>query len=132
MKETVIDYTSVSQRNFVSELEHRLKDSIDNDSFLHYLAHEISLDDLYEQEQYEKLYYTVALVNYLDCIDEETKLEYVKKYTDGMLDKLTFPYGVEIYCKVVESDAIKKELIKRAIPEFLKYNLVITDVGGSI
>lgn len=132
MQSVVIDYSTISQRNYVSELEHRLKDSIDNDAFFHFLVQEISLDDLYNQEQYEKLYYTVALVDYLDCIDEERKFDYIGKYMHGKLEYLTFSSGVETYCKVVQSEDIKEQLLKSALPEFLKYNLVVTDVEGVV
>lgn len=129
---TVADYASITQRNYVSELEHRLKESADNDSFIRYLIQEISLDQLYEQKQYEKLYYTIALVKYLKCMDEEKKNQYIKKYSEGKLKNITYSNGVEIYCNIMQSDDLKKEQLKNAIPEFLKYNLVVTSVGDVV
>lgn len=128
----MIDYASISQRNYVSELEHRLRAAPDNDSFIEHLIQDISLDQLYEQRQYEKLYYTVALVKYLKYVDEEKKNQYIGKYSEGRLKNITYSNGVEIYCNVVQNDDLKKEQLKNAIPEFLEYNLVVTSVGDVI
>lgn len=128
----MIDYASISQRNYVSELEHRLIAAPDNDSFIEHLIQDISLDQLYEQRQYEKLYYTVALVKYLKYVDEEKKNQYIGKYSEGRLKNITYSNGVEIYCNVVQNDDLKKEQLKNAIPEFLEYNLVVTSVGDVI
>lgn len=126
------DYRLITQRNFVSELEHRLRAAVSNDDFLDYLCEEISLSDLAEQKQFEKLYYVIALVRYLNFENIEKQINYIQTYDHGKLEQLTYANGVEIYCKVVQNDELKQEQLRNAIPEFLKYNLVVTSVGDVV
>lgn len=130
-EQAIMDYNSISQRNYISSLEHKLRELGNGESFIDFLIENVSLDELVHQKQFEKLYYTIALVEYLNG-DIAKKHNYISKYTTGKMDRLTFAKGVEMYCETVKNTELKERELKNAIPEFLKYNLVVTKVGNAV
>lgn len=130
MEMNMQNYSEISQRNFVSTIEHWLKNSQDKREFVLLLEKEINLDELFSQNQLEKLYFIIALLEYLSDKYHINISEKAKKYSNGKLDTITYPEGIELYCQVVGDNSIKEMQLKSAIPQFLKYNLVITNIEG--
>lgn len=83
---------------------------------------------LYEKKWYPEALYLLAMLDYLS---RENNVPICKNYNDirtAKLQRLVYPSSVVIMCKTLKSDAPKEECYRRAIPEFLRFNIVESEV----
>ena len=83
---------------------------------------------LYEKKWYPEALYLLAMLDYLS---RENSIPICKNYNDIRASKLEwriYPSSVMILCKALHSDAPKEECIRLAIPEFLRFNIVESEV----
>ncbi len=48
------------------------------------------------------------------------------------MQKMIYPVGILITASVLSDDSVKEDAVKHAIPEFLKYNIVESEVRNVI
>ena len=83
---------------------------------------------LYDRKWYAECFYLLAMVDYLS---HANKIPICSKYNDirkKKMPELLYPTGVVLMDEAMKTDANKKECLKKAIPEFMKYNIVEVDV----
>jgi hypothetical protein len=83
---------------------------------------------LFNRKWYPEALYLLAMLDYLS---RENNVPICKNYNDirkSKLQKLIYPSSVVILCKTMKSDEPKKEIIRMAIPEFLRFNIVESEV----
>jgi len=86
------------------------------------------IQDYYKNDQLLECFYLLGMVDYLCRINNlpcDGEYNYIREY---QLAEPVFPMGVYYLCRVYKNDKPKEEFIKKAIPEFLKYNIVESDV----
>ena len=112
---------------FKSNICHRVKDMGDI-PFVIDLLQSNQIRKLYEKKWYPEALYLLAMLDYLS---RENHIPICKNYNDiraAKLQQLVYPSSVVIMCKALKSDAPKEECIRMAIPEFLRFNIVESEV----
>ena len=112
---------------FKSNICHRVKDMGDI-PFVIDLLQSNQIRKLYEKKWYPEALYLLAMLDYLS---RENHIPICKNYNDiraAKLQQLVYPSSVIIMCKALKSDAPKEECIRMAIPEFLRFNIVESEV----
>ena len=112
---------------FKSNICHRVKDMGDI-PFVIDLLHSNQIRKLYEKKWYPEALYLLAMLDYLS---RENHIPICKNYNDiraAKLQQLVYPSSVVIMCRALHSDAPKEDCIRMAIPEFLRFNIVESEV----
>ena len=112
---------------FKSNICHRVKDMGDI-PFVIDLLQSNQIRKLYEKKWYPEALYLLAMLDYLS---RENSIPICKNYNDIRASTLKwriYPSSVMILCKALHSDAPKEECIRLAIPEFLRFNIVESEV----
>ena len=112
---------------FKSNTCHMVKDMGDI-PFIIQLLETNQIRKLYEKKWYPEALYLLAMLDYLS---RENNVPLCKNYNDlrsSKLQKLVFPSSVVILCKTMKSDKPKEDIIRMAIPEFLRFNIVESEV----
>ncbi len=112
---------------FKSNVCHQVKD-LGDIPFIIQLLQSNQIRELYEKKWYPEALYLLAMLDYLS---RENNVPICKNYNDirsSKLQKLVFPSSVVILCKTMKSDKPKEEIIRMAIPEFLRFNIVESEV----
>lgn len=112
---------------FKSNTCHRVKD-LGDIPFVIELLQTNQIRKLYEKKWYPEALYLLAMLDYLS---RENNIPICKNYNDIRSTKLkqrVYPSSVIILCKTMNSDAPKEECIRLAIPEFLRFNIVESEV----
>ena len=112
---------------FKSNVCHQVKD-LGDIPFIIQLLQSNQIRKLYEKKWYPEALYLLAMLDYLS---RENNVPICKNYNDirsSKLQTLLFPSSVVILCKTMKSDEPKKEIIRMAIPEFLRFNIVESEV----
>lgn len=112
---------------FKSNTCHKVKDMGDI-PFIIQLLKTNQIRELYEKKWYPEALYLLAMLDYLS---RENNVPICKNYNDirnSKLQRLIYPSSVIILCKMMKSDAPKEECIRLAIPEFLRFNIVESEV----
>ncbi len=73
---------------------------------------------------YPEAFYLLGMLDYLKRINKLNKKDSYDNFRTLSLNEKIFPSGVITESLLLESELPKKEAIQKAIPEFLKYNIV--------
>ena len=112
---------------FKSNTCHMVKDMGD----IHFIIQLLETDQirkLYEKKWYPEALYLLAMLDYLS---RENQVPICTNYNDirtAKLQRPVYPSSVVILCRTLKSDAPKEECYRMAIPEFLRFNIVESDV----
>ncbi len=112
---------------FKSNTCHRLKD-LGDIPFVIELLQTDQIRKLYDKKWYPEALYLLAMLDYLS---RENHIPICKNYNDirsAKLKRRLYPSSVMILCKAMDSDAPKEACIRSAIPEFLRFNIVESEV----
>ena len=112
---------------FKSNVCHQVKD-LGDIPFIIQLLQSNQIRKLYEKKWYPEALYLLAMLDYLS---RENNVPICKNYNDlrsSKLQKLVFPSSVVILCKTMKAGKPKEDIIRVAIPEFLRFNIVESEV----
>lgn len=112
---------------FKSNTCHMVKDMGDI-PFIIQLLETNQIRKLYEKKWYPEALYLLAMLDYLS---RENNVPVCKNYNDirvAKLQRLVYPSSVVLLCKTLKSNAPKEECYRMAIPEFLRFNIVESEV----
>lgn len=112
---------------FKSNICHRVKDMGDI-PFIIDLLRTNKIRELYEKKWFPEALYLLAMLDYLS---RENDIPICTNYDDirrAKLQRKIYPSSVAILCKAQKSDAPKEECLRLAIPEFLRFNIVESEV----
>lgn len=129
-KENRTDYRS-SFETFKSNTCHHVKDMGDIDFIIDTLEHN-TIRKLYDRAWYPESLYLLGMVDYLS---KENDLPLCTDYNDIRRQKLSevlFPSGILIQAAVMKDDSVKEEARKKAIPEFMRFNIVESEVRNLV
>ena len=120
-----------SFENFKSNICHRVKELGDIDFLIETLeSHDIRT--YYERKWYPESLYLLAM---LDYISRENDVPLVSEYDDirrCRLEKPVYPARLRAVSAAARSDAALKEAEKTAIPEFMRFNIIESEVRNVI
>ena len=113
--------------NFKSNVCHYVKDKGDIDFIIETLSKD-EIRSLYEREWYAESFYLLAMV---DLLSKENDVPLCTNYDDIRSQRLKeplYPTGVLLADEATQKDAHKKEALENAIPEFLNYNIIESEI----
>jgi len=112
---------------FKSNTCHRVKDLGDIDFIIETLEKD-EIRKLYDRRWYREALYLLAMVDYLSRVN---RLSICTNYNDIRCKKLerpVFPAGVIVASAAAGDESIKIAAMKNAIPEFIRFNIVESEV----
>ena len=112
---------------FKSNTCHMLKD-LGDIPFLMQLLKSNQIRTYYEKKWYPEALYLLAMLDYLSRLHN---VPICKNYNDirrAKLEQPLYPSSVLLLCKAQQSDVPKQECIRTAIPEFMRFNIVESEV----
>jgi hypothetical protein len=116
---------------FKSNICHMVRDMGDLD-FVIYILESKEINVFWDKQWYAESLYLLAMVDYL-C--RENNLPLCAEYAEMRRSKLRetlYPAGVLILCAAMKSDNPKTESVSEAIPEFLRFNIVESEVRNVV
>ena len=116
-----------SFETFKSNICHHVKDMGDMD----FLINTIKTDKIYEyleKQWYREALYLLGMVDYLCRENDVPLLEDYDKLRKLKLNKTLYPAGIVILCTVLGSEEPKNRSLQEAIPEFLRHNIVESEI----
>lgn len=117
----------MSFEEFRSETCHNLKTLGDIKFIKHIYENDLILN-YYNKAWYEESFYLLAITDY---ISEKNNIPIAKEYNfirNQKLKKRIYPRDTNLLSILNNSDKNKNEALKKAIPSFLKYNIVETNI----
>ena len=129
MEDLVADRLEYRQNfeSFKSNICHMVKDMGDIDFIIDTLESD-KIRKLYQKRWYPESLYLLAMVDYLS---RENDLPACAEYSDIRKAKLKepiYPSGVIAMCAVNKSERPKQDSLKGAIPEFIRFNIVESEI----
>ena len=133
MEELVVESTVIRPEfeYFKSTICHMVNDMGDIDFMIHTLESD-KIRKLFNREWYLESLYLLAMVDYLS---RENDFPLCMEYNDlrnARLQKIVYPLGVHVRCIAGNSTRAMKECIKNAIPEFLRHNIVESEIRNVV
>lgn len=116
---------------FKSNVCHKLKDMGDTE-FLIGLLESKAIDEYYNRKWYPEALYLLAMLDYVSRQNEVPICDEYDDMRQNRLPKPIFPASVISRCVASGTDSAKTEAIHNAIPEFLQYNIVESEVRNVI
>ncbi len=116
---------------FKSYTCHHLKELGDIEFIIEVLE-EDTIREYYEKKWYPECLYLLAM---LDYVSRENNIPICNQYDDMRnlkLKEVLFPASILAASKVAKNDELKKRSIKEAIPEFMRFNIVESEVRNVI
>lgn len=127
MKSSTVKQQRVSFEVFKSNVCHFVKDKGDIKFILDTLSSN-EVRTLYNRKWYAESFYLLAMIDYLS---KENNIPICTNYNDirsQRLQKTIYPVSVVLSDAAMKTDKHKKECIKKAIPEFLHFNIVESEI----
>ena len=116
---------------FKSNVTHSLKELGDID----FLIKTIESDEItvyYQRGWYPECLYLLAMVDYISRINDIPLCSAYEKYRSMKLKKKLYPMGIIVACAVSDDENLKAQAELSAIPEFLRFNIVESEVRNVI
>ena len=127
MEDSAIQRKRPSFEVFKSNVCHLVKDKGDIDFIIETLTTD-EVRALYVRRWYAEAFYLLAMLDYLS---RENQVPLCTKYNDiraQKLQKIVYPAGVVLLDTAAKTDKHRRECIKNAIPEFLRFNIAESDI----
>lgn len=112
---------------YKSNICHLVKDKGDIDFIIDVLEND-KIRKLYNQKWYPEAFYLLAMVDYLS---RENNIPICTNYNDirnQKLNRVIYPTSVILSDAAMYTDKYKNESLKKAIPEFIRFNIVENEV----
>lgn len=116
---------------FKSNVCHRLKEQGDI-TFLIETLEKNMIREYYNRKWYLESFYLLGMFDYICRVNN---IPICSEYNDLRMQKLQeliYPADVLLTARVMHDETVKDEAVKNAIPEFLKYNIVESEVRNVI
>lgn len=126
-----MDESRSSFETFKSNVCHHVKDMGDLAFIIETLEND-TIRELYKKAWYPESMYLLGMVDYLSKLND---LPMCTNYNDIRAKKLAqpvYPSGILIKAAVMKDDTVKEEARKKAIPEFMRFNIVESEVRNLV
>lgn len=112
---------------FKSNVCHLLKDKGDTDFLIDTLTNN-EIRRLYERKWYAESFYLLAMVDY---VSRENEIPLCSRYDDirrQKMKEMIYPLSVVLLDEATDSNQNREDSLAHAIPEFLRFNIVESEV----
>lgn len=112
---------------FKSNVCHKLK-SLGDIGFIIDTYEKNEIRTYYERQWYPESFYLLAMVDYLSRINEVELCSEYDNLRDKKLAEVIYPGGIIALDGLYSDDHIKEEAVKNSIPEFIRFNIVESEI----
>lgn len=112
---------------FKSSVCHFVKDKGDIDFIIDTLSSD-EVRTLYNRKWYAEAFYLLAMVDYLSRVNNVPLCTNYNDIRVQKLQKVIYPAGAVIMDTAMKTDKNRKKCMRNAIPEFLRFNIVESEV----
>lgn len=123
--------TRIDFELFKSNTCHSLKEKGDI-RFLIELLEEDSIRRYYRKKWYPECFYLLAMLDYVSRINEIPSCTQYNDLRNMKLKETIYPSSVLMASRITGNDAMLEEATREAIPEFLRFNIVESEVRNVI
>lgn len=116
---------------FKSNVCHWLKEEGDIDFLIQVLESDL-IRKYYNRKWYLESFYLLGMLDYISRINDVPMCSEYDDLRQQKMQKMIYPVGILITASVLNDDSVKEDAVKHAIPEFLKYNIVESEVRNVI
>lgn len=112
---------------FKSNVCHRLKNLGD----INFLIEELQSDNIsayYEKKWYPESFYLLAMVDYISRINDVPLCDEYKEIRRQKLKTVLYPSSILSIYGLAKNEQIKRDAVKHAIPEFMRFNIVESEI----
>lgn len=112
---------------FKSNVCHRLKNLGDLDFLIDVLASN-EIESYYERKWYPESLYLLAMVDYISRMNGVDICEEYNSLRKQRLSDVLYPASVLALAAAMKDDAPKRQALENAIPEFMRFNIVESEI----
>lgn len=116
---------------FKSNVCHRLRELGDT-IFVVELLRDNTIRKFYEEGCYRESLYLLGMLDYISLLNGIPLCTSYDDLRRCKLPELLYPAGVLCLCRIQNSDEPKKQALREAIPEFLQFNIVESEVRNVV
>lgn len=116
-----------SFENFKSNVCHSLK-SLGDIDFLIKTLESGDIRRYYDLGWYSESFYLLAMADYISRLNDVPLCAEYEDIRQKKLSEVLYPTGIILESALTESDLPKQRAIKEAIPEFMRHNIVESDI----
>ena len=116
-----------SFEQFRSSTCHKLKD-LDDLPFITQLLESNRIRAYYNRKWYPEALYLLSMLDYLSNLNTIPLCCTYSDLRNAKLAQPLYPSEVLLLCELLHSDSPKEEALSKAIPEFLRFNIVECDI----
>ena len=116
---------------FKSNVCHQLKELGDIDFIIETLENNI-IRDYYNRKWYPECFYLLAMLDYISRINNVPMCEDYSDIRSQSLKNVLYPSSIIATAFVTNSDEVKQKAKMEAIPEFMRFNIVESEVRNVI
>lgn len=116
---------------FKSNVCHRLKEQGD----IEFMKEILEKDDIrcyFNRKWYRESFYLLAMLDYLSRLNNVPLCTNYNDIRCCRLEKIIYPSSVLVMFEASEDEKIKGQALRNAIPEFLKFNIVESEVQNVV
>ena len=113
--------------NFKSNVCHLLKEKGDIQFIIEVLEQDM-IGEYFKKEWFLETFYLLAMVDYLSRINSIPVCNKYEQIRAMKLEEIHFPRGVELIYMAEGNQEIREDALRNAIPEFLKFNIVESEI----
>ncbi len=114
---------------FKSEICHKYK-TLGDINFIKYVLQNDIITNYYRKTWNEETLYSLAILDYVSKINNIPLAKDYNYLRSKKLKNKIFPRDINLLTKFNGKTQYKKSILKNAIPEFLKYNIVETNINN--
>ena len=126
-----MDANRSSFETFKSNICHEVKEKGDI-QFLIDTLESNRIRQLFDKNWYPEALYLLGMTDYLSNINNVPICTNYNDIRKCKLNKIVYPTGILILAAVTNDDDVKTKAIEKAIPEFLRFNIVEAEIRNVV
>lgn len=116
---------------YKSSVCHRLKELGDIDFIAETLQHD-NISKLYHRKMYPESLYLLAMLDYVSRVNNIPLCTKYKELRNVKLEETLYPAGILAMAVISGQSKIKEDALSQSIPEFLRHNIIESEVRNVI
>ena len=87
---------------------------------------------MFDKKWYPEALYLLGMTDYLSNINDVPICTNYNDIRKCKLSEIVYPTGILIKAAVLNDESVKREAVKNAIPEFMRFNIVENEVRNVV
>lgn len=130
-KDIIFAETRIDFELFKSEVCHHLKELGDTEFIINLLESD-AIRKYYDKQWYPEALYLLAVLDYVSRVNDVARCTDFDDIRNNKLKEIIYPSSIIAQALVTGDEAIKSKAINESIPEFIRFNIVETDIRNVV